>query len=432
MVLANYSNEPSRFWTGVVHTDQGPVWNQELPASTYGIYERHGLTVSADQMTVHVTDKKSFTQRLAFGIAEGKPLWHTDRVVLDPHKGNLSAPAVYGGRPLVFGDTVLHWESDRVKKRLVARRPTDGTTLWEFDLGKALIGTIRVTNRWVIYRTEMKWQFIDRTTGRFARAIDIYSDACVSEAQFVAWGRAGLVSIDLTTPSLPIKTISHPSLPARQAHTCGRYGEQYVFFTEEYGRDAKERHHELIALSESLEQVEWQIPLGPWGLNRISRPRGSQGRQAHPLRGALSDFVPFIGSEFDNDKHKLLVLDLKKQKVAWESLPMTDLLHYHTFRGTQGQHFIVYATHIVALDGQTGKVTGAIGGNYYEVRGFYPVDGRLWAFTQKWQRMNALPWMVLDGRTLKAVAQGNHGLVIAPVLDKTIQMWRIPDQFVAR
>ncbi len=73
LMRANYSNDPDRFWLGVIRADDELLWSEELPASTYAVYSGHGLTVDAKRIGVHVTDRKTFTQQLGYQFKTGTP-----------------------------------------------------------------------------------------------------------------------------------------------------------------------------------------------------------------------------------------------------------------------------------------------------------------------------------------------------------------------
>ena len=189
----------------------------------------------------------------------------------------------------------------------------------------------------------------------------------------------------------------------------------------------------VVALSGSLDRVAWQIALGKWGLSGIAgSTRGAKAVDVHPMRGALADFTPIVVGAHGVDEYKVVVLDLKTHRIGWQSAPHKSLLHYYVVRGSQGQHFVLSSTHVVAIDGSTGAVTGAIGGGYYNVRGFYAVDGRLWMHSEGWARMNALPWAVLDGRTLAVVGRGTDRLSPQSVFQETVKSWAVPPSFLAR
>ena len=437
VMRANYKNKPSVFWVGVVGPGEHLLWHRSLPGSISSVPGGHGMTADASRIILRVSDRSTVSQWLAFDTKTGESLWQSERSPLKLKQVTGPLPWVSGTRPEVVGDTHIAWEADGEKQRLVARAVLNGETRWVETMKKPhnVITNMQWTQRWLIYRHEHRWSIRDLKTGDLVLTVNVYSDACVDEDRFVAWSGPDLAIVDLTRDTLKVEMRPTPDKEYRRAMTCGRWGNKYVFYTQNKHIGAKMRS-ELVVLPESLDRIEWRLPLGQRDLNRIEGYSADYRiAEAHPLKGELADFVPIVTGTFGVDEFTVTVIDMKKQKIAWESAPKSALLHYGASRGTNDQHFIVQSAHVVAIDGKTGQVTGVIGGRYYAVRPFYGRAGRLWLYVNAkdgWPRINALPWGVVDGRTLNLVKRGNSSFDTKSTLPQTIKDWAVPSTFVSR
>ena len=254
LMRANYSNDPDRFWLGVIRADDELLWSEELPASTYAVYSGHGLTVDAKRIGVHVTDRKTFTQQLGYQFKTGTPLWQTKKTKLTPKPTSLRAPVVSGSRPVVLEDSLLTCEADGTQERMFLRSAENGRTIWTLKLGKkgTTIQRIESTKRWILYRTDFSWHIVNRATGALAFTAKIMADACIDDERFVAWRGQTLVTIDLTREKLSMVERSAPGDTYLSARTCGWRGEQLVFYGRQRNARAESEKYEIIALTKSL------------------------------------------------------------------------------------------------------------------------------------------------------------------------------------
>lgn len=425
-------DDETRTWVGLVDVEDGLVWDQELPAMTYSTYGRHGVTVADGRVTVKVSDGETHDQVLAYALADGSPLWTSEPLAYkDDHR--YGRAGVLGERPYADSKVVLysHGERPKVPTELVARDPSDGTTQWTHKVKDNVFRAFEVTSKAIVYRAGISWFIVDRADGKLVHKLDEYSDACIDDTSMWTWSYSNaLMKVDLSAPGMPVE--KHVvNGPVGSSTICGRRGETLVFFREEVGEKAD---NALVGIDPASASVLWSISLGPRRVKSIAQNRDTEDASAHPLRGGLTDFVPVILSQRKGleSSHRIAVINLRDRKVAWESKVLDELLHHSMFRGSGGMYYLTRQSHVVAIDGASGKVTAAVAGTSLEsVRGFHAVDGRLWVYNMDWLPMNRLPWAVLDGRTLKTLAQG-HKLGLEDVMEETIQRFGIPREWVAK
>ncbi|MFO7566384.1 MAG: hypothetical protein R6X02_27325 [Enhygromyxa sp.] len=216
----------------------------------------------------------------------------------------------------------------------------------------------------------------------------------------------------------PLPSLGH-------AMDCGAHAGRLVFTVALPSDSLAQRRVEMVAVSGSPPEIEWRLDLGPWEPSTIARDRDNNHPEATPNRGALSDFVPLVVSNYDLEQFKLVMIDVGRGVLAWESPPRDELLHYQIYRGSLGQYFASNRARIIALDGSTGEITAAVDVGHDTSRSFHAVDGRLWIYAMTWHRMNELAWAILDGRTLELLARGNESLRTTDVTEQTIA-WLAP------
>lgn len=424
-------DDETRAWVGLVDDDEGLVWHQELPALTYSIYGRHGLTVSGDQVTVKVSDQETHDQVLAFGLADGEPRWTSDKLPYRPGEdGTINmAQGMLGERPYVDDTLLLYAHGDRDKHHLVARNPKTGATLWTHTFGDVIVRGLHITAAHVLYRSSATWTILDRATGD-ARTFRLYSDICVEGG--TAWGleRGVLKRIALATGD--VEQVPSPKIvEAGIASTCGFYGGHLVFSTTQGDISEGEQ---LIAMNRETGQAAWQLSLKPWRFKSIGQGRDIEGAASHPLRGVLPRFVTLLQSRHKGDGHRVAVIDLQDRRVVWATKPLEELLHHSVLRGPGGVHYVTRSGHVMAVDGTTGKVLAAKLSQHLEnVRGFHAMPGALWVYSTKWSSMGQLPWAQLDSRTLAVKASGSSEvLAFEDALDKTRDHFAIPEAWVTK
>lgn len=152
-------------------------------------------------------------------------------------------------------------------------------------------------------------------------------------------------------------------------------------------------------------------------------------RDFEPFRGELTPFVPLLLSD-GNERFELAVLDVVRGSVAWRSAPRGELFHYQVVRGAGDVHYLSRHGHIVSIDGATGRVLSASRMDVEGIRGSYATPSRLWAYRSAFGRHEALPWVVLDGRTLALLGGPDEN---APKqrddADATLAWLEVPDEF---
>lgn len=399
----NPDNGPATAWVGVIGRE-GVQWSAELPALTYSVYARHGLTVADGQLTIKVSDTDSFAQVLAFDLESGERRWSAGRIEFAASEYDSMLHVVRGARPAADGELLLHGDHDRNTARLVAREAATGAQRWAQRIAPdAVVLQLEVTPRWVIYRTEDTWEFVRRDNGQVGRSLDLYTPACIDEHRFVAWSRGRLVEVDLDADDLPL--YDNPLAESGRVRSCGVHDHQFVF-TVVHERVSDTPRTELIGVDLESAAVAWRFELGAGEPSTIARSRDNSETTADPLRGEMSDYVPVLMDVRGNDTHVLAVADLQGHRVAWTSEAHRELLHYQVFRGSAQQHFVAGLGRLAAIDGRTGKLTAAVELRHEDLRHFNAVDGKLWVHTMAYGTMSSLPWLVLDGATLAVHQQG--------------------------
>lgn len=406
---ANYANDPSRYWIGLVDAEQGGlVWWRELPGETYSLFERHGLTVSGDQVTVKVHDTEDTARVLAFDLATGDDRWQSDAIEFQPSEFPAQLYDVNGDRPYDDGRQVFHGDHDRAAARLVARDSATGATQWSYDLPVHGVRELSLLPHVALVRDD-GWTILSRTDGSTLRELDVRGDACIDPAgHLVTWDGDTLTRIDLADPAKPAS--EHPLPSAGHVIGCGTHEGKLVFTVAGRWDRLEDRGFEIVAVSGDSPVIDWRLDLGPWEPSSSAHERDNATVDASPYRGPLTDFVPLVLAAHDVDELKLAVIDVANGAIAWESQPHADLLFYQLYRGSDGQHFLSNRSRLIALDGTSGRVTAAVDFGHETSRSFHAVGGRVWLYSMEWHRMNELPWVVLDGRSLAVVARGNEAL----------------------
>ena len=400
----NPNNGDARAWVGLLDASGDVAWFKELPALTYSVYARHGITVSDAQITIKVSDSNTFAQVIAFDVETGDEQWHSPRIEFADTDASFMMPVVLGERPYTDGVQLIHGDADGERSLLVARSAADGSATWEHEVDSGMRDLLFASDA-VAYRASSAWTFLNRDNGAVVRKVEAYAAACGDAERFVTWDDDQLITVDWSSPDFAVTTKPLPSegIPLH----CGFRDGAPVFTVAHRYAEIAQRRFELIAVDTDNASVTWRLGLGPWEPSSIARSRDNDTPQAHPLRGTLTDFVPVLLGTHDDDGVKLSVLDMRRHEVAWESTPHAELLHFDVFRGDGAQYFLADFGRVVAVDGATGKLTAAIKAGHESSRAFHAVDGQLWLFSMQWQRMNALPWARLDGTTLDVLAAGN-------------------------
>jgi len=419
----NPDDGPSRAWIGVVESHRGLLWSRELPALTYSTYARHGLTATNEQVTVKVLDVESHARVLAFDVESGEKRWAGDRIEFQTGDYPMQPYVVPGERPFDDGALLLHGDHDRAEARLVARSSSDGSVRWSHELGSAGMRSLLYAPATVAYRHEAGWTFLRRSDGQVARTLDAYGDGCVHDGSFVVWADGRFVSVDLAHPEHPPRSL--PLASRGIVARCGVHRDELVFTVSTRADSGAPQGTELIGVHPDELRIDWTLDLGASRLNAFAVQRDNRGPDADPLRGALSDFVPVLLQRHDGDHFQLVVIDLVRHRIAWQSRPRPGLATMHVFRGSGDQHFVSIGARLAAISGKTGEITAAVEIVHEEPRAFYAADGRLWVHSMKYARMDSLPWAVLDGRTLELVGHGNSDYTPRPVT-KDFQAWLAP------
>lgn len=409
---ANYPRGPSRAWIGVVDAeDEGVVWSRELPGETCSVCPRHGLTVSDTQVTVKVLDTQDTSRVLAFDLASGEELWRSAAIDLQPSEVPDTLFFVPGDRPHDDGRQVFHADHDRAAARLVARDASTGVTQWSRDIPEVGVRELTFAPETALVRADT-WSFLRREDGSVARELDVNGDACIDpQGRLVAWDDDTLVRIDLADPATPPE--ERPLSSVGHVLGCGTHADRLVFTVVSSQSPDGHARLEMLAVSGEAPAIDWRVDLGRWELFDIANTHDNRGREAATHRGPLPDYVPLLLGAHGVDEFQLVVIDVARGALAWASQPHAELLHFQLYRGSGSQQFLSNRSRIIAIDGGSGEVTAAVDLGHETSRSFHAVDGRLWSYSMDWQRMNELPWVVLDGRTLEVLGRGND--TVSPV-----------------
>lgn len=420
----NPNNGESRAWVGLLDATGEVAWSTELPAFTYSVYARHGITVSDDLITIKVTDSDTFAQLLAFDLETGEERWQSPRIDFAQGEGSFMMPVVPGARPYTDGKQLLHGDANGERYLLVARKAADGAISWEHEVNSGMRDLVFTADA-VAYRADSSWIFLSRDSGEDGRQVNAYAAACSDAERFVTWDGDQLISVDWSAPDF---TVTSKPLPSEGIPLyCGLRDGSPVFTVAHRWADLVERRFELVAVDPNTASVTWRLGLGPWEPSSIAGSRDNDTPEAHPLRGTLTDFVPVLLGTHGSDGVKLVVLDMIEHELAWESTPRAELLHSDVFRGRGAQYFLADSGRVAAFDGNTGKLTAAIKVGHESSRAFHAVDGQLWLFSMAWGRMDALPWVRLDGTTLEPLAAGNEEFRPRVITDEFADWLGAPD-----
>ncbi len=411
----NPENGDARAWVGVLDVSGDVVWSQELPGVTFSIYAGHGMTVADDLLTIKVTDAKSFEQLLGFDPETGEQRWASPRLEFAEREASFNLPVVAGDRPYTDGAQLLHAHSDGEALSLVARNAADGATVWTHELEDHLRDLL-VSPTAVAYRADTRWTFVRRHNGKVAQTVHAYAAACANDERFTTWDDDQLITVDWSDASFNVSKHALPSegIPLH----CGLAEDTPVFTVAHPWNDALDRRFELIAVDPATAGVAWRVDLGAWEPSMIATSRDNEAPWAHPLRGTLTDFVPVLLDTHGSDDVKLVVIDMAKHEVSWKSTPHPELLHFEVFRGRGDQYFLGDRGKVAVIDGATGRVGAAIELGHEGSRAFHAKHGQLWLFSMGWERMNALPWVQLDGDTLQVIGTGNSEFAPQVITDE--------------
>lgn len=411
----NPNNGPAQAWVGLLDASGEVAWSNELPGLTYSVYARHGITVSDDLITIKITDENTFAQLLAFDIETGKMRWESPRIEFAESEGSSMMPVVPGEQPYTDGNHLIHGDADGERNLLVARNAADGARTWEHEVDSGMREVLFSADA-VAYRADMAWTFLSLQSGEVVQQLDAYAAGCGDAQRFVTWGDDQLITVDWSSPAF---TVTRKPLPSEGIPKyCGlRDGMPVFTVAHRYGVLA-EQSFGLVAVDPNTASVAWRIGLGQWEPSFVARSRDNDARDAHPLRGSLTDFVPVLLGTHGSRDVKLAVLDMTKHELAWEGTPHSELLQFDVFRGHEAQFFLGDSGRVAAFDGNTGKLTAAIKLGHQDARAFQAAHGQLWLFSMGYGRMDALSWVRLDGTTLKTIAAGNDEFRPSVVTDE--------------
>ncbi|MFT5680818.1 MAG: hypothetical protein ACI8RZ_001724 [Myxococcota bacterium] len=152
----------------------------------------------------------------------------------------------------------------------------------------------------------------------------------------------------------------------------------------------------------------------------------------HALKGAMTRFLPLMFSAMDSDIDTLrwIVVDLTDLTITAEATPQHDYLYFEQIRSGGMHYFWYHGGLLIAVDGETGLLSGAIqGGRSFDGRSV--ADGVVWMpgeGSEGWQapRHPAVVW--LDGETLAPLGATGKTDAFQPAHDVVTELtgWPLP------
>lgn len=402
LARANYDTGPARGWITRTRSDGRRRWTTELPGPPDAVGSRHGVAVDSRNVVVTTGDGVDRSSIVAIDATNGRIRWRARQ-----RGTSLAAPLLRSDEVVIsYGSqagTIVRGLSIEDGHRVWTHRPTA-------DFGVALVN--EDASRFA-YR-DAGWRVLafdaagssaraDSSHDRDAMRVPVFGDACLVGNTLVMLERGALVRVDVSgaSPSIDRRTLSPPDTTIPVSTTCGRRGDDFVFFGNDVSNGLPGEAHLLVVGPGG--EVRRRIDLGSGELFEIGGERDREHPRSHPLRGFVSAFVP-IAIHRGESEFELVVIDLDHGTIAWTSPRHQELLHYQIVRGHRDVHYLSRSGHIVALDGRNGHVLAATVTSGRGIRGFYATGGALWETAEDWRPVSALPFVTLDSRSLVRLA----------------------------
>ncbi len=308
-----------------------------------------------------------------------------------------------------------------------------GRTQWSVAANNGMSRSMVASSHLVVNDSSNVVSF-DLETGT-ARSKELYGVGCIVDGSYVtltdAWEHPTLTAFvggDLERaralgafqPSL------RPGNVVGRIDRCGTYGDLFVFTIETFSHYPREHSQTLVVVADRNGNVRRVVDV-----DKALRDREmfhAPGMQ-EAMEGRLARYVPYLAGP--HDKQELVMLDLEDGVVAW-SVPLRT--SGAQIFGSEGRWYlerdISGGSLVVALDGDTGLVTGAI-----EIDGLYDTlasariaGGLLWVPEKVRELMtrDAIEVAVLDAKTL--APQFVRGIGILDVTARTRAEFAQPAQ----
>ncbi len=418
LVRANYGEGPSRWWLLRVGADGRRVWTSDLSGPPAASGAGHGIATDGSIVIASVEGHDD-TRLVALEASSGRLLWER----------------AFGGRattqPILHAHEVVVSFEGHAGSQLLGLSLADGHVRWTHAPSEEVYDPIVDESATRLAYRDASWHVISLdadTETRLAAPVDVHGDGClIGQALYLLDGELIRADLGADPPILERHALTPPSPVLRLARTCGRHGEDLVFFAVETSTDRRPRSHVVVVGRDGAVRSRIELGVDTEPLTIGGEP-DHRAAAYYPLRGELSDFVPVLLSR--DDAFSLVVLDLVQGSIAWESAASHELLHYQVVRGRGGLLYLSHLGHVVAIDGTNGHVLAATRTSLEGIRGSYATEQRLWGYSMEWTSFPALPWVAADSRTLVRLAGANRELPAAENdLARTLEWLAVPAAF---
>ncbi|MGM0578241.1 MAG: PQQ-binding-like beta-propeller repeat protein [Myxococcota bacterium] len=417
--LVLYGSDVASGAVSIALVDQSGAleWEQELPGAGDPDAARHGIAVNEERAAVQLARGGVAVLRLD----DGSVAWTSDA----PESGS----ALLGVPPRIAGDTVVDaWTTPGDGRGYVVtgRSLADGSVRWRFRGDSGMPKYSLVAGGWLAIR-DMGWTIVPFDEGRAERRgqrLDdrFRGDVCILDGRVVGMDGEHLLTTPLDEPDGPPKAIRLSEPGIDHAMACGTRGRDTVFT----GRGADGLV--MVAMESTTGQVRWKLSMPGWRLARFGGAPDRHDPRFHPLRGEMLDFVPVLVSGEDASGAKLVVIDVRSGDIAWESALRPGLRTYQVVRSPAGVHYLDGRGHVAALDGDTGKLAGAVRGPTAWLRGVHTTAESLWVYSREVTTGSVLPVLALDAR-LAPPGHGTDALTVRDDFEETTAWLDVPDAF---
>lgn len=204
------------------------------------------------------------------------------------------------------------------------------------------------------------------------------------------------------------------------ARYCGGYRDALVTLIETSSHQHRIRSYDL-----DQGGVLWDLELGQWEPETSTLGDDAKiDRSNHPIDGELTHYLPMILTcHQTGDNYRWVVVDLEEGRIAREAIPQHDYFHFSHFRVNDHHYFWYSAGLLIAIDGATGEISGAlinVAPFSHSPRHFFA--DRVWLHTHDWRTYDDAPVAVYDAQTLTPIGAVSDDVPIRPYLEEVREL----------
>lgn len=313
-----------------------------------------------DTVTVQTVQLDQPVHVEAFALDTGERLWSW--VNPSPQRGAADG-RVDDWRPTWFPlSRKASAQRERVeivlaREQAVVLDLADGSERWRAVVPGALAAEFYFDPDRVVTVGERGPVVIDLEAGSVRALGEVWRASCAIDDRVfhLEPGQPGphVVATRVEDPAQELGRVGLPTEVAGILETCGRREGRYVLQLSD-----RDRGTHLVQLDQETLEVTAATSIERGAFNTIVF--NHRYPRSEPLLGDLLRFVPLIlDDESDTMAHTLVMVDLDRADVVWESPPRSELLHYHLARaGTH--HYLIGHGQLALLSGDTGELVRAI------------------------------------------------------------------------